>query len=692
MLNKVLDSLAFWRKESKVTGAMLTFGLDTPVWTPRDYEHLTRVGYQMNADVYACVNLITRGAKPVPWLVTKGPGGKAVPESHPLVKLLDKPNERESGSDFKESALAYLLLSGNSYIERSGGSETTPPAFLYAHRPDRMQVIKGNRRAMVGGYTYKAGGEPIKFEPWEILHLRLFNPLDDFYGMSPLEAAAYTIDIANEASILYKRLIQKGYPPGAVTVKGVNYTDQQLADLRVGLKRAADNGDVLLLQDAEWKEMGFKPVDSSLFEGKLYAKRDIAAVYGVPSGMIGDTQVKTYANSREERRSLYTEAVIPHLTKLMEGLNTWLCPLYPDNPYIDIDKDAIDALAEDREVQSKRVSLLFTTGIIKRSEAREEMKYEAIPDDEDGFFNEINAPPEPKPLPASTVTIDATHPLPPGKEPAQIAATNGNAKYLKSFNLLSEQEKVSHWNAVESRRELWAARANAAVEARFKEEASVVIRTYRDHGETAALRAVAKQEDEWHTVYKRIVVPVAEDFARHTLQSIKAEGYDAWEVKFELDIFTSTVLKWLTTEGAKRVVAVLDTTKDSIRKELATGVAAGEGIYQLTKRLTAMYNDFSMVRAERIARTEVISASNLGSQIAAKATNLPLWKEWIATKDDRVRDAHWEANGQKQKIDVPYTVMGEKLMFPGDGSLGASASNLIQCRCVESYVVRRDLA
>jgi len=32
-------------------------------------------------------------------------------------------------------------------------------------------------------------------------------------------------------------------------------------------------------------------------------------------------------------------------------------------------------------------------------------------------------------------------------------------------------------------------------------------------------------------------------------------------------------------------------------------------------------------------------------------------------------------------LDKPFIVSGEPLMFPGDGSKGASPGNLINCRC-----------
>ena len=40
-----------------------------------------------------------------------------------------------------------------------------------------------------------------------VLHMRLFHPLDDHYGLSPIEAAATSIDIHNQASKWNKALL-----------------------------------------------------------------------------------------------------------------------------------------------------------------------------------------------------------------------------------------------------------------------------------------------------------------------------------------------------------------------------------------------------------------------------------------------------------------------------------------------------
>jgi len=60
-------------------------------------------------------------------------------------------------------------------------------------------------------------------------------------------------------------------------------------------------------------------------------------------------------------------------------------------------------------------------------------------------------------------------------------------------------------------------------------------------------------------------------------------------------------------------------------------------------------------------------------------------KEWLSTMDDRVRDAHANANGQVVKINQSFSVGGEQLRYPGDPM--GSAGNTISCRCTVLPVI-----
>ncbi|MBN1632304.1 MAG: hypothetical protein JW990_21310, partial [Thermoleophilia bacterium] len=138
------------------------------------------------------------------------------------------------------------------------------------------------------------------------------------------------------------------------------------------------------------------------------------------------------------------------------------------------------------------------------------------------------------------------------------------------------------------------------------------------------------------------------------------------------------------------IPGVVDTVSATTHRQLVDalieGLARGEGTNDLIARIRAIDETaFGLVRAERIARTEAITANRAGAHqiaVAAGATE----KRWSARMQPNTRDWHREAHGQVVPIDKPFEVANRKgeleyLMFPGDRSLGASAENVINCMC-----------
>lgn len=60
-------------------------------------------------------------------------------------------------------------------------------------------------------------------------------------------------------------------------------------------------------------------------------------------------------------------------------------------------------------------------------------------------------------------------------------------------------------------------------------------------------------------------------------------------------------------------------------------------------------------------------------------------KMWLTMGDGKVRKDHAAASGQRKPIEQPFVVGGYQLQYPGDASLGASLSEIINCRCVTRY-------
>ena len=184
-------------KASRVQSAVALYLAGHPVWTPRDYAALSREGFQKNAVVHRSVRLIAEAAASLPLVLKQGGAELA---SHPILSLLARPNAREGGQRFLESLYGHLMVSGNAYVEAV--SVDGPPRELHALRPDRMRVVPGADGWPVA-YDYTVGAQTIRFAqgdaPPPILHLTLFHPADDHYGLSPMEAAAIALDIHNAA-------------------------------------------------------------------------------------------------------------------------------------------------------------------------------------------------------------------------------------------------------------------------------------------------------------------------------------------------------------------------------------------------------------------------------------------------------------------------------------------------------------
>ncbi|MCP4922937.1 MAG: phage portal protein [bacterium] len=285
-----------------------------PVWTPRRYDALAEEGYQTNVIVYRSVNLISKGVSSVPWRLTKARQKGFCGASHPLLKVLQNPNPKQGGASFIESVISHLLLAGNAYVEVLQDGRGTP-AELHALRPDRVQVVPGED-GTVAAYEYKVNGQSRLIDAKSVLHMRCFHPLNDWYGLSPLEACARSIDQHNCVASHNLSLMQNGGRPSGALIVGTDsesLTEDQREELRENLQSLYEGsknaGRTLILEgDFRWQEMGLSPKDMDFLEGKRMSAREIAQAYGVPPMLVGIPGDSTFANFKEARLHLWEES------------------------------------------------------------------------------------------------------------------------------------------------------------------------------------------------------------------------------------------------------------------------------------------------------------------------------------------------------------------------------------------------
>ena len=119
-----------------------------------------------------------------------------------------------------------------------------------------------------------------------------------------------------------------------------------------------------------------------------------------------------------------------------------------------------------------------------------------------------------------------------------------------------------------------------------------------------------------------------------------------------------------------------------IRQSLTAGIMRGDSVQRMAKDLKTVAN-MNKGQAIRTARTMTTGAENAGRMEAyheAEDKGIQMQKLWIATLDDRTRDAHIELDGVAVDIDEPFVNSIGKIMFPADPDCD-DPENCYNCRC-----------
>jgi len=309
---------------------------------PRHYEAQMREGYLSNAIAQRAVRLIAEGLASAPMTSTDAQALRLVQAT-------------SAGQALIETVATHLLLHGNAYIEILSGMDGRP-AELFALRPERM-TIEADVRGWPVAYVYKAGDVASRLPADSVIHIRSIHPLDDHYGLGCLGAASGAVATHNAATRWNKALLDNAArPSGALvyemgesgTLSGEQYTRLK-EELAASFQGAGNAGRPMLLEGGlKWQAMALTPAEMDFAGLKEAAAREISLAFGVPPVLLGLPGDATYANYREANRALWNQSIIPLARKMLAAIGEGLGPYFA-GLQLDIDLDAIPALAEDRE-------------------------------------------------------------------------------------------------------------------------------------------------------------------------------------------------------------------------------------------------------------------------------------------------------------------------------------------------------
>lgn len=687
-------------KKSEARQAIAFYNLGQAISSPKNYNTFAREGYAQCVIAYRCIKLIAVSCSKIPFCLYKKEkrGMRTEFDEHPLLDLLERPNPMQGQSAFMESVMGYFNIAGNSFVNAVAPSNQAPPKELWSLRPDRMK-IKAGSNGLPAKYIYSVGPKDVGFEVdvlgrSPIMHMKSFNPIDDWYGMSPIEAAAAQIDSFNAGDKWNLALLQNSArPSGAIIVKRDGDADGTLtAEQREQLERqmqtrwsGSENAATPLILEGglDWREMSVSPKDMDFMMGKNVTTKDIALAFGVPGQLVGVEGSQTYANFEQANMAFHEDIIIPLMKLFTTQMTNWLCPRFGDGLVLDIDEDAIQALEPRRRERRAQLVTVDWMSINEKREIDGYGKYEPTEDPADMIF--IPAGKLPLDLAAedysfSPATDDEDYRSPPEDEkpPEDDESDDMDEDDEKGFEIhLDDHEKIRRKpkqnfplhrpkpktpskafnlrTASERRRFLKDQdRKRRAFERSFRTQVNAIFDKERKllskalDGVTPGLyefvinNALQETTEDWHKVFKANLGAVLTDFAAPVLEIAKHCNQTP-ETKKAEDKFKRWVDKFLSSYVPGRVQKIQQTSKRRVTKKMREAVRDEftEGVTIETEApglVDEVYDSFKRSRSTTITRTEVHAASTRASLNAADTLSLPeMQKEWVSAHDERTR-------------------------------------------------------
>lgn len=321
-------------------------------------------------------------------------------QDHPLLTLLDKPNNEEVKSDAIYIINSHKRLAGDSFwLKIRTGRQVTALRHL---PPDKIELNLRNPTpddpTAIESYQYKdvINGQKIDitYQPEDIIHFKKPNPNNPFRGLGVVEAMSETIDVDNLTNTTTKNFFKKGAITNFVLSTANKITPEQLKRLRAELRQdyaGADNAYKTMILGGGLKpeKVGFSNKDMEFLSQLEWYRDKIMCGFGntlASLGMLDDVNRATHESAMIEWKRVTCK---PDMDAIVTALNEYLIPEFGDNLILGY----TDPIPEDREDKRAEATELYSGGIITLNEAREVVGYDDVDDSQGGdAFHTVSAP------------------------------------------------------------------------------------------------------------------------------------------------------------------------------------------------------------------------------------------------------------------------------------------------------------
>ena len=504
-------------------------------------------------------------------------------ENHPLTALYKKPNPNQRGTDFIHLWAMLYEIYGETFWYLAKGETTQRVKEIYLLNPAQVEIVLDGEGEVSGYKLHKNNGEIVPLELEEIIHDKRPNPFNPHRGLSVLERAAVYVDTEiNTANFTLNYIKNNASPSGIVTLSEDMDRDtfkQFAQQWREGYEGPQNAGKTAFIRgsQADFVSVGatLKDIDQKIT--REMAKDDVLMMFDVPKPLLGATDDKGFGRGNiETLKYIFAENKIDPMMNRLDYIYEQISEGFRGEGSIKVCHDS--PIPEDKEFDLKKAQ----TGVNVWLTVNEVRAMQGLEPIEGG--DELKAP-------SNTIELSA------------------KKKTYKVIPKQKEIKKTLEDNPEEFRKSL--IDTNKEYERKLKD----AISDFADDQKKVVIgniKATSKSYEDWLFNIKEDSEKLAEILLPLILGLVAAQSKDVTNWISGEEVVMTPVMEAVFKARVFDIAGVTNAeTATRLAQTLAEGQANHESLAKLKKRVVAEYDDLQGYRAERIARTESLKASNL---------------------------------------------------------------------------------
>ena len=613
---------------------------------PGDAQEVRRnTAYAAAAYLYAAIRYRAENvAEPPLRVIERTEDGDEILEDHPIYALLDDPSPDYDMGEIVELTQTYWDLDGDALWVKD--DNLTGATGLLTPFSGSEYDVRSKEDRIVGEFDFKRlkAGSRLK-GPEDVVYFRYPNPYDRRRGTSPTDVALSWLNLGQRTTATIRSLLQNAVFPSVIVQPHQEWHPSeeeferfkdQIDQFHAGPENAGKP--FVALGGGRVSRVAFTLQDLLPEELLNRVEATVAAVFRIPPVVLGflvGLENSPWSQMEQAHKQAYHDSIQPLWRRIEKATTRQLLrPLDADpRRRLAFDTSQVEALQEDRSrlLEDAARATHWTV-----DERRVYTGQEPFGDERGEWVEMIDGQPvfEPGVPVGGKIHVPAL---------ATKVAEDRSWKWAR-FDLMAKAQESTWQSAVG--KQLRADRRQVLklfddIVGSSKDKAPAIETKdppIADPKKVAALIAALTKKFDIEGAWESRMGPLIESTGLTALKEL------ASDLGVSFDVLEPTLLEYVRTEGAHLVTKVTDTTRHGIAAQLKAGLAEGESITTMRKRLEDAW-EFSSTRAELIARTQTTRVT-VGAQRTAMSDyqadndDQVVEKSWLSSRDPRVRLEH----------------------------------------------------